>query len=265
MRAVAVAIEVARRDGRTLPAPALGRPLTLPEAYAVQRLRTSERTGRGERVVGWKLGYTSAAMRAQMGIDSPNHGPLTDAMLRDSGACVPDSAVQPRVEPEVALVLGRDLPGPATPEQAAAAVLRARAALEVVDSVWQDYRFTLEDNTADGSSAAYVVLGGELSTEGLDRVEAVLTRNGEEAGSGRGSDVMGHPLAALAWLAGALAEQGVVLRAGDVVITGGLTAAVPLEPGDGVRARIGSATVTVRRDPVAHRSITDPVPEEETT
>lgn len=240
----------ARAEGRTIDAPVGGRPLSTAEAYAVQRLRTRDRLDRGERVVGWKLGYTSAAMREQMGVSSPNHGPLTDAMLLASGGRLPASVLQPRVEPEVALVLATDLAGDVGRAAAGAAVARALPALEVVDSVWTGYRFTLEDNTADGSSAAYVVLGDreiDAPVDALDTVGAVLEIDGAEVGRGRGADAMGHPLDALAWLAARLSEQGETLRAGDVVITGGLTAAVALEPGSAASATVGAARVSVTR------------------
>jgi 2-keto-4-pentenoate hydratase len=123
--------------------------------------------------------------------------------------------------------------------------------LEVVDSVWEDYRFDLEHNTADGSSAAAVVLGPEMPADDLDRVEVRLHHDGRLVGTGRGADALGHPGTALAWLAGFLAARGELLRAGDLVITGGLTAAVPLGAGDVVHAELdlpggGTRRVAVR-------------------
>lgn len=261
VRATADAIAAARAARTTLPAPFAGRPLTPSDADAVQDLRTRARLDAGERIAGWKLGYTSAAMRAQMGVDRPNLGPLTDAMLLRSGAdrpgtaVLPATAVQPRVEPEVAVVLSTDLAGVVSREQVAEAVASARAALEVVDSVWTDYRFALEDNTADGSSAAYVVIGDDVigtDPQHLDAVAASLQRNGETVGEGSGADAMGHPLDAVAWLAARLGERGLRLRAGDVVITGGLTRAVPVGIGDTLTARVGDARVSLHRpDPGA--------------
>jgi 2-keto-4-pentenoate hydratase len=223
---LAAQIDAAHREWRLLDA-VRQPPLHLAEAYAVQRELTALRTRRGARPVGWKLGYTSAAMRKQMGVASPNYGPLLDTMLITDGR-IPDGLVHPRVEPEIAVVLGADL-HPA----------EARAALEVVDSVWRDYRFTLELNTADGSSAAAVALGPTLAPDGLDAVPVRMLRNGEEVGAATGAAAMGHPLRALDWLASTLAAAGEPLRPGDIVITGGLTAAVPVEPGDVVEAVFG--------------------------
>jgi 2-keto-4-pentenoate hydratase len=193
-------------------------------------------------------------MRQQMNIAEPNHGPLTSAMLLPNDTVLPGSLTQPRVEPEVALVLAANLPADCSTAQAAAAIGSVRAALEVVDSVWIDYRFTLADNTADGSSAAAVVVGPELGdVQSSDRVRVELFGNGRPVGVGQGADAFGHPLQALRWLARALEAQGEGIRAGDVVITGGLTAAVPIARGEVVtavfdRADLGSAVeVSVRR------------------
>lgn len=227
--ALAAEIDAAHRERRLLDA-ATQAPLDLATAYAVQRELTAARLARGARRIGAKLGYTSQVMREQMGIDAPNYGPLLSIMVVTDGR-VPATTVQPRVEPEIAVVLGEDL-----------RPVAAHAALEVVDSVWLDYRFTLELNTADGSSAAGVVIGPALPLDALDALPVRLLRNGETVGTGTGAAAMGHPLRALEWLLATLDGDG--LQPGDVVITGGLTAAVPIAPGDAVEAVFG-ATDTV--------------------
>jgi 2-keto-4-pentenoate hydratase len=220
--------------------------------YAVQRALTARRIQRGARVVGWKLGYTTAAMRDQLGIAEPNLGPLLSTMLLEQGATLPVGSLYPRVEPEIALVLGHDVDAALDARDALDACDEALAALEVVDSVWDGYRFDLEHNTADGSSAAFVVTGAPLALDAVADVEVTLHRNGAVVGSGRGSAAMGHPAAALAWLTGELAARGESLAAGQIVITGGLCAAVPLELGDVVHADFehpssGTGRVAVRR------------------
>jgi 2-keto-4-pentenoate hydratase len=260
-------VREARRSGRTLTAPGAGEPLTLADAYRVQARVTAARLADGERRIGWKLGYTSRAMREQMGVDAPNFGPLTDVMLLPDGGRVPACALQPRVEPEIAVVLGETAPQLASSladlaaragragrdddglddaglddaaldeaalddaalELAAGAVSGVRAALEVVDSVWTGYRFRLEDNTADGSSAAWFVLGPPLPAAGLPDVAVELSSASSGVLTGSGADADGHPLRGLAWLALRLAERDEWFHPGDVVITGGLTGAVPLE------------------------------------
>jgi 2-keto-4-pentenoate hydratase len=223
--------------------------LDIDDAYAIQMAGTELRVERGERVVGWKLGYTSLAMRAQMGIDHPNFGPLTDAMLLGHDGAVSVSLIQPRVEPEIGLRFAQPLTGEVSQDDVMRAVGEAFACLEVVDSVYPGYRFRLEDNTADGSSAAQVVVGPALpSLESLESVAVVLRHNGVEAGSATGAAASGHPAAGVAWLVEQLSRQGRLLRAGDIVITGGLTRAVPLESGDHVEAIFdGETRVSVRR------------------
>jgi 2-keto-4-pentenoate hydratase len=221
----------------------------LAAAYAVQDALTARRMARGATRVGWKLGYTSAVMREQMGIAEPNLGPLLSSMVVDR---VDERFVQPGVEPEIALVLDRDPGAGASVADVLAACRTAHAALEVVDSVWTGYRFDLEHNTADGSSAAGVVLGEELPLDALDEVVVSLAVDGAAVASGRGADASGHPAAGVAWLADQLAARGLALAPGDVVITGGLTAAYPLEPGGVVAATFshdsfGARTVEVRR------------------
>jgi len=210
-------------------------------AYVVQQMITDDRIARGGRIAGWKLGYTSAAMREQMGIADPNYGPLLNTMLLTSGAVIDHGVVHPRVEPEIAAVLARDV---TDPNQAAAAVGQWHLAMEIVDSVWRDYRFDWALNTADGSSAAFAVIGDPVVDLADLEVEIEVD---DESRSGRADAAMGDPRRALEWLAAQLVDHPRGLKAGDVVITGGLTPAIPLLPGATATARAGSARVTVAR------------------
>ena len=232
----AATLSTARASGSGCPPVTSAIDLDLTDAYAIQRAVTARRLRRGETVVGWKLGYTSLAMRAQMGIDQPNFGPLTDAMLlRDGEPTMP--LIQPRVEPEIGLRFQRSLAGEVTFDDVIDAIGEAVACLEVVDSVFPDYRFRLEDNTADGSSAAGVVIGPPLRRrEALEQISVVLVHNGVEAGTATGAAASGHPALGVVWLVHELARSGNQLHAGDLVITGGLTRAVPLAPGDRIEA-----------------------------
>lgn len=250
LQAEAVRILDARAQRRTLSPISDRLDLSLDQAYALQALLTQVRIDRGERIVGWKLGYTSPVMREQMGIGEPNFGPLTDAMLLANGDAVPKTLIQPRVEPEVALRFARAVEPGADRAAVLSCVGAAYASLEVVDSVWTDYRFRLTDNTADGSSAAAVVLGPEIPVETIESVEVTLFVDDVRAGTGQGRDASGHPADGVVWLIGQLARRGLRLRAGDLVITGGLTRAAPLNPGSTIRACFSAAgaQATVRRE-----------------
>lgn len=262
-------IWAARCEGRTLNADeTLGTGLRLAEAYDVQRALVALREASGERIIGWKLGYTSEVMRRQMGIDRPNFGPLTDWMLLQSGDTVSDRLVQPRVEPEIGIRLKApiDARGGASGHIAtidrhavAAAVEGAYACLEVVHSTWTGYRFNLEQNTADNSSAGQVVVGPRLPVDDFTSLDTVQVRlmdgtgnNTIELGTGKGADADGHPLDAVARLARELAATDQRLEAGDLVITGGLTKACALEMGGRLVARfaggdVWATEVSVRR------------------
>jgi 2-keto-4-pentenoate hydratase len=238
--AAARSLRSARRTGRTLDAPLFRSPgLSLADAYRIQDQMTALRLADGERLAGWKLGYTSAVMRAQMGIEAPNFGPLTDAMLLGSPTVLPAGALQPRVEPEIGLRLGRPLRAPCSADDVLAACDAALACLEIVDSVWSGYRFTLEDNTADGSSAAWVAVGPPLPVSDLAMLPVELSVDGEVVERGTGAAASGHPALGVAWLAEQLARRGQALEPGDLVITGGLTSAHPLEPGHSISASFG--------------------------
>jgi len=247
---LATRLLTARRERRTMDGAGAGPQLTLGEAYRVQEELAALHVSAGRRIAGYKLGYTSLAMRRQMGVDAPNFGPLYADMIVDSGSTV-RGFMQPRLEPEVAVIIGRDISGTGLLlHEVAGAVAEVRTCLEIVDSVWRDYRFSVEQNTADGSSAAGVVLGPELDVGPLEchRVCVRLVVDGQTAATATGAAASGHPLLGLTWLCDQLADRGLGLHAGQLVITGGLTAAVPLADGARVEAIYDrGAAVAVRR------------------
>ncbi len=220
--------------------------LTEADAYAVQA-ELLNLTG-GTRT-GYKLGFTSAAMREQMGVDHPNSGVLVDHMRIDRSQLPAGELIQPRVEPEIAIQLGRDLRGAdVTPQQVADATAAVRPAIEVVDSRYRDYRFRSVDNIADNSSAARYVLGAPhpLAHIGdLRQVQVRLDIDGRVVDQGVGAAALDSPLAAVAWLVRHLATRGEGLLAGEVVLTGGLTRAYPLPPGATAQARFSAGLGTV--------------------
>lgn len=196
-------------------------------AYAIARATQSLL---GEKRVGYKLGYTSAAMRAQMGVEHPNYGLLTEpGRVPDEGEIRLDSLIHPLVEPEIAFVMARDV-SDAPPEADALldAVASAHPALEIVDTRYAAYRFKACDNIADNSSAACFVLGAPSAPRDLPDFAGVavsLAADDTVLDHGSGADALGNPLNALAWLARRLLNDGSMLRSGDVVLTGGLTRA----------------------------------------
>ncbi|SFM89217.1 4-oxalocrotonate decarboxylase [Pseudonocardia ammonioxydans] len=212
--------------------------LDLPTAYRVQRVL---RDAAGP-LAGWKLGVTSRAKQAQVGVSDPIFGFLPAGGALDIGEPLEVARqIQPRCEPEIVFVLGRDLAGEhCTATDVLAATAGVAVGIEVLDSRYRDYRFTMADVVADNTSASRYVVGTPVPVSGIDLrlVGVVLEHNGEVAATASGAASLGHPAAAVAWLVRALAAEGGGLRAGEIVLSGGLTAAVPVGPGDVVVASI---------------------------
>ncbi|MBL0422997.1 fumarylacetoacetate hydrolase family protein [Ramlibacter sp. AW1] len=212
-------------------------------AYAIQRLNTRERQAQGRRIVGAKIGLTSRAVQAQLGVDEPDYGTLFDDMGYGDGEPVPWRGLhQPKVEAEIAFVLGRDL---AQERPGHVDVLRAidyaLPAVEIVGSRIADWNIRLVDTIADNASAGAYVLGAtprRLDAFDLRMCGMVLERRGEPAATGAGMACLGHPLNAVVWLARTLAALGAPLKAGDLVLSGALGPMVPVQPGDVFDARI---------------------------
>jgi 2-keto-4-pentenoate hydratase len=224
--------------------------LTTDDAYRIQTIQTRRRTAAGARIVGWKIGITSAAMQQQLGIDQPDYGVLLDDMVQPADAPIATSAyLQPRAEPEMALVLDRPLHGPGlSVADILAATRYVLPALEIIDSRVTDWRIKLVDTIADNASSAGLVLGSSpVPVTGIDLalVGCVFRHNGRIVQTGAGAAVLGSPLHAATWLANTLTARGVELAAGQVILTGSVTAAVPVVAGDTVNAtfdRLGSVT-----------------------
>jgi 2-keto-4-pentenoate hydratase len=243
----------AAKEGRTIPPLTEASPeLTLDEAYQIQDRVLVLREESGERVSAAKLGLTSRAKQIQMGVGEPLYGWLTDAMRHEPGHPLDlSSYAQPRVEPEVAFITRSDLAGPGvTSAHVLAATEAVAPALDVLDSRFAGYLFTLVDVTADDASAAGYALGEDAPIDGDLRVTGcVLEKNGDLVDTAAGAAVMEHPAAAVAWFVRKLFEKDRALPAGSVVLAGAWTAAIPVAPGDTVRAtfdRIGSVELTCR-------------------
>lgn len=221
--------------------------LSLDDAYAIQDLVVA---GLGGPTTP-KLGLTSKAKQQQMHVDRPLFGWFPpDTLLEPGEPLVVGDLIQPRVEPEIAFVLARDLPPDADVDDVLAATERVVPAIDVLDSRFEGYAFTLPDVVADDASAARYVIGGlGAAPEGFDLrlTGCVLEVNGELVATASGAAVLDHPAAAVAWLATELGRRGRTLTAGTTVLAGALTAAVAARAGDLVTAtfdRIGTVELT---------------------
>jgi 2-keto-4-pentenoate hydratase len=224
--------------------------LTLDDAYAIQLIQVRQRVADGAAIIGYKVGLTSAAMQQQMGVYEPDFGHLLTGMLYPADAAVPvDRFRQPRAEPEIALILADDLRGP---HLSVADVMTATAyalpAIEIIDSRITDWKIGLVDTVADNASSGGLVLGQSpvpASARDLSLAGCVFRRNGRIVGTGAGAAVLGSPWHAATWLANTLTARGVELAAGSIILTGSITAAVPVAAGDAVTVTIdGLGSVT---------------------
>lgn len=214
------------------------------EAYAVAAVNTQARLAEGRRIVGKKVGLTSLAVQKQLGVDQPDFGVLFDDMEYLNGQDVPMARlIQPKVEAEVAFIMGRDLVGESpTWSEFLACVAYVLPAIEIVDSAISDWKITLVDTVADNASSALFVLGDQpvaLGALQLGEVSMSMTKNGEPASSGTGAACLGHPLRAAFWLARTMAARGQGLRAGELILSGALGPMVPVIAGDTIQADIG--------------------------
>jgi 2-keto-4-pentenoate hydratase len=223
--------------------------------YAIQQVNTDLDIAAGRRISGRKIGVTSKAVQAQIGVDQPDFGTLFVDMEFGDGVDVPVSRLlQPRAEAEVALVLAHDLD---LGEHSFADIVRATAfalpSIEIVDSRIEGWDISIVDTIADNASCGLYVLGGRpvpLDRVDLRTIVMSMSINGVEVSSGIGSACLGHPLHAARWLANTMCARNTPLRAGDVVMTGALGPMKPIVAGDTIVASFGDlGTVTTSVSP----------------
>jgi len=229
------------RDSITPPRESIDK-LDLSGAYRIQRWQQQAFEEQGHKVIGHKIGLTSLAMQKQLGVDSPDFGFFTDHMLLDARQPIATSSfIAPKVEPELAFRLKTDLPADATLEQVRSAIDEVYLAVEIIDSRVANWDIRLVDTVADNASCGAVALGSAIDVEltELNAIEATMLLNGETAGSGTGSDVMGDPLLPLQWLARTLGHEGSDIKAGSIVLTGSFCGAISFAPGDELEVDYG--------------------------
>jgi len=238
------AVQLDQAEQSRMPLPPLSQEhptLTPAQAYAIQSAWLDLKLARGTRIIGRKIGLTSRAMQELLGVDQPDYGFLLDSMAVSSGSTLSRTDfLLPRIEPEIAFWLAKDLKGPGITVAAVLAATRGVSpALELVDSRIAKWQIKLPDTIADNASSARVIVGEQIvPLDGLDlAAETVtLTRNGVEVGSGNGAAVLGHPAEAVAWLANKLAEYDIALVAGQLVLPGAMCAAATVAAGETYRA-----------------------------
>jgi 2-keto-4-pentenoate hydratase len=234
----------AERSGRGVePITSLEPQITVEEAYRVQLKTIERKVQAGDVIVGKKIGLTSLAMQTLLGVDQPDYGHLLDSMaVENNGEISFKRVMQPKVEAEIAFFLKRDLVGPrVTAHDVLMATDYVLPALEIVDSRIANWNIKLQDTIADNASSGFYVLGGRpVKPDHIDLVLVgmALYKNGELMNTGVGAAALGNPANCVAWLANKLSEFGIPLQAGEVILSGALSAAVDAAPGDTFSARI---------------------------
>lgn len=225
--------------------------LVAEDSHWIQSRNIQKKLERGERLTGYKLGLTSREAQKQFKVFQPDYGQLTSAMnVWEDGEIAIDSLIAPKIEGEIALVLGRDLSGPGvTAVEAIRAVDFACASLEIVDCRMRDWKVSALDLIADnGASARYVLSPTAFSVRDWDlsSVGMALSQNGEVRVTGSGAATLGSPFHALAFLANRLGEKGLSLKEGQVILTGALSAMITVKGGDsytGEFQRLGKVSI----------------------
>ncbi len=206
--------------------------ITIADAYQISLHFLEQRLEKGERVIGKKIGVTSAPVMDLLNVRQPDFGFMTDAMRYDGVMPISDLLIQARAEGEIAFLLKDDLVGPGiTSDDVIAATASIMPCFEVVDSRIQDWKIKIQDTVADNASCGLFAVnesaGIDPNSFDLANCEMTVTKNGAVISTGKGSAAMGNPANCVAWLANTLGEYGMTLHAGDIILSGSL---VPLEP-----------------------------------
>lgn len=237
---VAQALARAYDTKQAIAAPIESHPdLSIDDAYEIQLQQINARVAGGAVVKGYKVGLTSKAMQTQLGVDQPDFGHLlADMFLLENTPIAASHYLQPKVEPEIAFVLGSPLAGPGVNvAEAMRAVDFVLPALELIDSRIENWHISIADTIADNASSAGVILGSQpTSLRGLDLglvtcdlfMGSATGMPAQPIASGVGAAVLGSPINALVWLANTLGARGIAFQPGDVIMPGSVTASYPV-------------------------------------
>jgi 2-keto-4-pentenoate hydratase len=226
--------------------------LSLEDAHAICEAIIEKRLQSGEKLAGFKVGFTNIAVREKMGFPDSTYGYLMDSMLLQNGADVSmGSLIAPKIECEICLRLGKDLKGKGlTVENVLSATEAVSGSFEICDARIRDWKCPYPDFFADNGFSGRIVLPGRwlpITQVDLLNETVTLVQDGKTLAEGRGEMAMGHPAKAVSWLAGKLEERGRGLKAGQIIMTGTLTPITPVQKGSDYAARFSTlGQVTVR-------------------
>jgi 2-oxo-3-hexenedioate decarboxylase len=227
--------------------------ITLEDAYKIQEINIENELQDSDQFVGWKMGLTSFAKQQSVGVNQPIYGRLLKSMEMPNEELSLKGLIHPRVEPEFAFLINKKIEGNNVTEQDVwKATEGIMPALEVIDSRYKDFSFSLTDVVADNASSAKFLLSKEIYTQNefqWEKMKIQLKLNGRIVKEGLGSDVMGHPVRSVVELAKMLSSSGLCIEPGMIVLTGGITEAMHVESGDFIDVefdKLGKINLTVK-------------------
>lgn len=224
----------AYQDAEPIDSTALPSTVTVKKGYAAQDAFLDHRIAEEGEPVGYKIGFTSEAVRANLGVDTPAFGRLLADTVRNDRRFETESRIEPRIEPEIAFLMGDDLSPPVSRLDVVNAAELLVPAIEIVDSRIRNWNVTGPTAIADNALAARLLISDRITTSDVDlvreRVEVLI--DGVPRATGTGAAVLGHPADAVTWLAETLPDHNETLKAGDIVTTGSITEPIPIEAGE---------------------------------
>lgn len=224
--------------------------MTMDEAYAVQAALIDHKLAAGRHIIGWKIGLTSKAMQAALGIDIPDSGVLFDDMLFETGTRIPAGRfIQPRIEAEIAFVMKAPLAGETvTRADVVAATDYVTPAIEILDTriLRKDsdtgQARVIVDTICDNAANAGIVPGAArhaIDTHDLRWVGAVVSRDGAVEETGLGAGVLNDPVEGIVWLARRMAVYGQRIEPGQIILSGSFIRPLECPPGCRIEADFG--------------------------
>ena len=246
---IAESLDLAAHNAEAVPQISTEKGINLEEAYAVQSISIARRYVRGERLVGLKLGLTSKAKMEQMGVHDMIWGRLTDGMHYEPGSDLNKSDfIHPRAEPEIAFKIKKNIEETITLDNAAEYVDAVAVAIEIIDSRYQNFKFSLEDVVADNCSSAAFVIGEWKAGAEVKDISMSLVVNDVIIHKGNYNAILGNPWESFVAAARLASENGEILNAGDIILAGAATPAVYIDKGQSIGAHaegLGSVYINV--------------------
>ena len=230
---IAKTLDTAAKNAQSVPQISLSTPITEAEAYAIQKASIERRYAREEKPIGLKMGFTSQAKMEQMGVHDMIWGRLTSEMLYPNMGELPlKNFIHPRAEPEICFQIKREINSAVPLSEIKNYVSGVAAAIEIIDSRYENFKFSLEDVIADNCSSAALVVGDWFSPNfPIDDLKIDLLIDEEVVASGSSAAILGNPWASLVAAARLATQYGEIIPAGSIIMAGAATSAVYLKAG----------------------------------